>query len=191
MSVICSDFQSLLLHGRIGRIADRRNPPAIGRFDQLPGLAAAVVGLPVDIETEIEINSRHRAISVDHNVAVFRVEIRRRRGDQLCEVTIAADTDFLGGCGLSLRLSVCRMCQNVQPQISIGQEQGGERGSIMSEDRGVVLLHFLLDSQPLAHGDRRQSRLGPWMVLASVRWPPGAEGKEHKEQNYRVSAIAR
>jgi hypothetical protein len=76
-------------------------------------------------------------------------------------------------------------------QISIGQEQGGERGSIMSEDRGVVLLHFLLDSQPLAHGDRWQSRLGPWMVLASVRWPPGAEGKEHKEQNYRVSAIAR
>lgn len=119
-STIGSCRQFLLLHWRRRRVDDGRNAPAIGRFDQLPGFATAVVGLAVDIKNEIEINSRDSAIRVDHDVAVFRVEILGCRGDQLREVTIAADTDFLGSWRLCLRPGVSGVCENIQPEIGIG-----------------------------------------------------------------------
>ena len=46
----------------------------MSRFDQLPGFASAIVSLPVDVEDEIEVNSRDSAIRVDYDIAVFRVE---------------------------------------------------------------------------------------------------------------------
>jgi hypothetical protein len=48
--------------------------PAIGGFDQLPGLAAAIVGLPVDVENKIEIDDRDGAVRMHDEVAVFRIE---------------------------------------------------------------------------------------------------------------------
>ena len=47
---------------------------AIRRFDQLSGFAAAIVGLPVDVEDKIEVNRRDIAIPLGHDVAVFRIE---------------------------------------------------------------------------------------------------------------------
>src|SRR5262249_15254179 len=44
--------ESLLRHGWIGRITDHCNSPAIGRFHQLPGLAAGIVGFSVGLKTK-------------------------------------------------------------------------------------------------------------------------------------------
>ena len=88
--------QSLLLHGRIGRITDRRNSPAIDRFHQLPGLAAGVVGCAVGLEDKIEINSRDGAVRVNNDVAMLRIQRLGRGGDKLRKVTVVANADFLG-----------------------------------------------------------------------------------------------
>ena len=35
--------------------------------------------------------------------------------------------------------------ENIQPDVGVGQEEAGERGSIMSDNRLMILLHDLFD----------------------------------------------
>src|ERR1700733_7074789 len=59
-------------------VRNRRDPPPVGAFDQLPALAAPVLGCAVDEEHEIEVHRRNRAIALNADVQVLRIEPRRR-----------------------------------------------------------------------------------------------------------------
>ena len=94
--------RSLLLHGWIGRIGDRSDPPAVGRFDQLPGLAAAVFIFPIFLENKIEIDCRDGSIRMDDDIAVLRIEGLGRGRHELREIAIPAGANLQG-----LRLLAC------------------------------------------------------------------------------------
>ena len=48
-----------------------------------------------------------------------------------------------------LRSIVCRVCQNIQPDIGIGQEHAGERGSFVCDDSIMKLSYHVFDGSLL------------------------------------------